>query len=130
MSQVTNYADSFYIGDIPLNDNEDIYFFYDENKNVVLINSIAGKSDNEGIMAYRVFNNLQGSKLIYEPYATDVGLIKNERMYQLFTTRNWYDRPDCLNILFFTFCIVLGSIFIINIFTSIFKKGGLLGGLL
>lgn len=44
-------------------------------------------------------------------------------------SHKWYDRPDCLNILLFTLIITISTIWITNIFTSVFKKGGLLGGL-
>lgn len=45
-------------------------------------------------------------------------------------SHKWYDRPDCFNILFFSCVIMLVVIFCFNIITSVFKKGGLLSGLL
>ena len=41
----------------------------------------------------------------------------------------WYYRKDSLNILMFTFIIGLCTLWLVNLMTSIFKKGGLLGGL-
>lgn len=52
-------------------------------------------------------------------YAHDVNL-----------SHKWYDRPDCLNILLFVLVIFVTSLWLTNLFTSIFKKGGILGGLL
>lgn len=62
----------------------------------------------------------------------------NEQRYGLTTTYTtlvgvsdkWYYRTDRLSILMFLFVITLCSIWLVNLFTSVFKKGGLLGGLL
>lgn len=52
------------------------------------------------------------------PYAHDVEL-----------SHSWYDRPDMLNILCLTCCFAVVTLWLTNLFTSIFKKGGLLSGL-
>lgn len=50
--------------------------------------------------------------------------------HEVEVSHKWYDRPDALTILTFFCCLAVATIFVMNIFTSIFKKGGLLGGLL
>ena len=52
------------------------------------------------------------------PYAHDIEL-----------SHKWYDRPDCLTILCFFCCIAVITLWLTNLFTSIFKKGGILSGL-
>lgn len=78
---------------------------------------------------YRIYKNM-GGKFYY---------VKSERRYSLSSdttaslvgvSDKWYNRDDSFSILFFFLCISVFTIFIVNIFTSVFKKGGLLGGLL
>ena len=128
MANYSYYGDKLYIGDIPLNE-DDVYFFYDEDKDIVLLDNVYNREDDEGVMCYKLINAQEG-KLIYFPYGTDFALIKNESFYPLKVTRKWYDRSDAFNILSFSLCVFVGTVWILNIFTSIFKKGGLLGGLL
>lgn len=128
MANYSYYADKLYIGDIPLNE-DDVYFFYDEDKDIVLLDNVYQREDNEGVMCYKLINAQEG-KLIYIPYGTDFSLIKNEDFYPLKVTRKWYDRSDSLNILCISLCVFVGSIWLVNLFTSIFRKGGVLSGLL
>lgn len=44
-------------------------------------------------------------------------------------SHKWYDRPDMLNILCVFCCVAVVTLWLTNLFTSIFKKGGLLSGL-
>lgn len=44
-------------------------------------------------------------------------------------SHKWYDRPDMLNILCVFCCVAATTLWFVNLFTSIFKKGGLLSGL-
>lgn len=44
-------------------------------------------------------------------------------------SNKWYDRKDSLTILAFFCCVVVTTLWLVNLFTSMFKKGGLLGGL-
>lgn len=44
-------------------------------------------------------------------------------------SHSWYDRPDMLNILCMFCCIAVLTLWLTNLITSVFKKGGLLSGL-
>ena len=44
-------------------------------------------------------------------------------------SHKWYDRPDMLNILCVFCCVSVVTLWLTNLFTSIFKKGGVLSGL-
>lgn len=117
--------DSLYIGDIPL---ENKFFSRDDEGNILLFVSPFDKPTDTDIKVYRLFN-LQDGKLIYDTLTSDVATLLTRNVYEISVTNKWYDRGDSLTILSFTCCIAVCILFITNIFTSIFKKGGLLGGL-
>lgn len=90
---------------------------------------------------YKVENLTNGTFDYYRIYTNCGGFYysHNEQRYPLTSTTKatlvgvsdkWYNRNDKLSILMFVFIIALCSIWFVNLVTSVFKKGGLLGGLL
>ena len=75
---------------------------------------------------------------IYFPYSYDLvstgstTFSNYSRTYfdQVETSRSFFDRPDAYKVVTIIFVIVFFAIFLFNIFTSIFRKGGIFGGLL
>lgn len=118
--------DSLYIGDIPLTYH---YMSFDSNGNTLLFESPYNTPVDRNVRVYRIFKNLPTNKIVYDEYTSDIQTLLTRDIYDIPVSNKWYDRNDSFNILFF--CCVLGvvSLFLINLFTSVFKKGGLLGGL-
>lgn len=76
---------------------------------------------------YRIYFNAPG--FYYSEGSTQFSQYNTTTFQNIEVTDKWYYRKDNLNILMFTFIICLSTIWLVNVFTSIFKKGGLLGGL-
>ena len=117
--------DKIYVGDdIPLDFN---YLSFDKNGNMILTRD---QSYNAGVPhdRYIIFKNPQ-NKFIYT-YSTHTNMDSNyvaETYVEL--SNKWYDRPDMLNILCLFCCVAVLTLWLTNLFTSIFKKGGILSGL-
>lgn len=122
--------DTLYIGDIPLENNQDLFIYYDDDGFPVLCENPAHFSDDETINTYILLNNLPTNNLIYEASATDVSLIRDKRFYKVNVSHNWYDRKDSLTILSTACVFIFFIVILFNLVTSIFKKGGLLSGLI
>lgn len=75
---------------------------------------------------YRIYTNTGG--FYYSHNTQRYGLTATQPTL-VGVSNMWYYRTDRGTILFFFFVIVLFTIWFVNLFTSIFKKGGLLGGL-
>lgn len=118
--------DALYIGNIPLENN---YFSYDEEGNIILFVSPFNKPVDTELTVYRIFH-LQNGKLIYDTYKSDVSTLLTRNVYEIPVSNKWYDRGDSLTILAFFCCISVLTLWVVNLFTSVFKKGGLLSGLL
>lgn len=118
--------DTLYIGDIPLSYH---YISFESNGDIILRDREV--YDTPGYYpTYTIISNSQ-NKFIYTKSNLRVseGQVFNYPGLDVPVSNKWYDRPDCLNIMFLTLCVTIITFFIVNLFTSIFKKGGLLGGL-
>lgn len=115
--------DTLYIGDIP---NEYCYAVFSSDY-VTLYNTNSFTTGSYDY--YRIWFNSPGFF-----YTTGTTTINNN--YSTITTQyvdvtdNFLYRSDISDIVVCSFVIVLGFIFCVNIFTSFFKSGGVLGGLL
>ena len=78
---------------------------------------------------YRIYKNM-GGKFYYEKGVRRFSLTSETIASPIGVTDKWYNRDDAYSILFFFLCISIFTIFLVNLFTSVFKKGGLLSGLL
>lgn len=75
---------------------------------------------------------------IYFPYSYDLvstgsaSFNQYTRTYfeEVETSRSFFDRPDAYKMTTIIFIIILFGLFLFNIFTSMFRKGGVLGGLI
>lgn len=112
--------DCLYTGDIPKDYHYAIIYenYIDlYNQNVV---------QNIDLPYYRVYFN--APSFIYSKGITHFDTTMPE-FTNIEVTDKWYYRKDCLNILIFTVVVALTTFWLVNLFTSIFKKGGLLSGL-
>lgn len=49
---------------------------------------------------------------------------------QVDVSREFFDRPDCMSIVFIVLTLSIFGLWVFNLMTSLVKRGGLLGGLL
>lgn len=85
-----------------------------------------------GLYRYWVLYANSQNKIITDSYGFYVNEGENKPIHyahDIEVSHKWYDRPDSINILTFTLVISVVTIWIVNLFTSVFKKGGLLSGL-
>lgn len=117
--------DKIFVGnDIPLDFN---YLSFDDKGNIILTRDFSYNAG-ESFDRYIIYKNPQ-NKFIYS-YSKHTIMDSNyvaDTYVEL--SNKWYDRPDMLNILSLFCCVAVITLWIINLFTSIFKKGGLLSGL-
>lgn len=114
--------DKLFTGDIPKNYkyarfNSDYVDLFDTN---VLHNNYYN--------FYRIYYTNYG--FYYEYLTTSVSQYQTYTLQQLEVTDNVCYRQDFPQICQVTFIIVFFAVFLFNIFTSVIRKGGLLGGLL
>lgn len=113
--------DKLYIGDIP---KEYCYAkFYDEHIDLYKTNTLVGNVD-----YYRIF--LYDNSFQYEHLQTNYPSTTTVSLTLVNVTDDWLYRRDMPSIMFMSvvYCCILVILF--NIVSSVFKKGGLLGGLL
>lgn len=85
-----------------------------------------------GYYRYWVLYKNNQNKIITDSYSF---LVQEEQTktigyaHDVELSHKWYDRPDMLNILCVFCCVAVITLWLTNLFTSIFKKGGLLSGL-
>lgn len=112
--------DVLYIGSIP----SQYHYAVWGNDYVTLYNRPTAQ--NITLPYYRIYFNAPG--FYYSQGTTTVG--QQTQTYQdISVSDKWVYRKDSVNILLFSFIVVLSSVWLINLFTSVFKKGGVLGGL-
>lgn len=132
MLDFSYYGDKFYIGDIPL-DADKVLLYFDKTDNLPVICSYFSSinNDNEPITTYKILNGLNGNKLIYNSTEATIGTVRENSttLYRLPCTTKFYDRNDYLSILCTFCCFAVLTLWLTNLFTSIFKKRGLLSGL-
>lgn len=113
--------DKLYIGDIP----SDFKYAVFSNDYVTLYNKNGVR--NETIPFYRIYFNAPG--FFYSTGSTTVG--NTTQYYQeLNVTDDIMYRKDYVDIVTVSFIFMFGIVLLFNLVTSVFKSGGLLGGLL
>lgn len=114
--------DTLYIGSIP----EEFHYAFFSADYITLYN--VPSAENVTLPYYRIYYNSPG---FYYSQGTQTFSQYNATIFQDIEVSNkWYYRKDNINILFFTLVIFVSTLWLVNLFTSIFKKGGLLSGLL
>lgn len=113
--------DKLYIGDIP----SDYHYAVFSGDYITLYNKSSG--NNETLDYYRIFTNDRG---FYYTKGTTNFNYYTTYFDDIEVTDNFLYRRDFPDILFCVLVFSLFFIFLINIFTSVFKRGGVLGGLL
>lgn len=114
--------DVLYIGSIP----KEYHYAIWGTDYVTLYNR--PNAQNMSLPYYRIYFNAPG---FYYSQGTTIFSQYNATTFQdIDVTDKWYYRKDSLTILSFTCVIFVATIWFVNLFTSIFKKGGLLSGLL
>lgn len=114
--------DTLYIADIP---SEYHYAVFSDNY-ITLYNQPSGY--NETLNYYRVYTTNNG--FFYSQGYTDFGRYQTTIFTDINVSNNWLYRSDIDKIFLVCFIIILMFIFVFNIVTSVFKKGGVFGGLL
>lgn len=114
--------DTLYIGDIPQE-----YCFAQWGSDYVTLyntdNFSTGSYD-----YYRIYFNAPG--FYYSTGTTTINNYTNITTQKVNVSDDWLYRKDIGSIFTVSFIIILLFIFVFNIATSVFKKGGIFGGLL
>lgn len=113
--------DKLYVGDIP----KDYHYAVFSDNHIDLYNQ--NIAQNIDLPYYRIYLNYPS--FVYSRGINHFGAYSSTTFQNIEVTDKWYYRKDSFNILFFSLCFIIGTLWIINLFTSIFKKGGLLSGL-
>lgn len=113
--------DTLYIGDIPL---EYHYAVFSDNY-ITLYNQPSGY--NETLSYYRVYTTNNG--FYYSTGQTYFGRYETQYFTSIDVSNDWIYRSDIDKIFVCCFIIFLMFIWLFNIVTSVFKKGGVFGGL-
>lgn len=113
--------DILYTGDIP----KDYHYAIFSDNHVDLYNQ--NIAQNIDLPYYRIYYN--SPSFVYSRGYTRFGAFNSTTFQNIEVTDKWYYRKDNLNILLFFVIITVTTLWIVNLFTSIFKKGGLLSGL-
>lgn len=113
--------DTLYIGDIPKEYHYARYnsYFIDLYKTPTL----QGTLDYYRVYLYDNFFNYQHLQTTYNPYNETVATSIN-------VTDDYLYRRDFPSIMFMSFIYILLFVFLLNLVTSVFKKGGIFSGLL
>ena len=101
------------------------YAQFNTNGSVRLYNKPYGQ--NETLTWYEIEN--QYSSGLVTSGSTTFGSYNPTYFYPVSTSREVFDRPDFINILTITLLITISGLWLFNLFTSIVRKGGVLGGL-
>lgn len=112
--------DTLFIGDIP----QDYHYAVFSNGYITLYNQPSGY--NQTLNYYRVYTNNNG--FYYSTGQTSFGY-NTQTFDNINVSDNWLYRSDIDKIFIVCFIIFLMFIFVFNIVTSVFKKGGVFGGL-
>lgn len=113
--------DTLYTGDIP----SDFKYAVFSNDYITLYNR--PNATNETLPYYRIYKNYDC--FLYSTGTTNFNF--NTSVFtEIKTSDNWLYRGDIDKIFTVSFFCILLFVFVFNIVTSIFKKGGVFGGLL
>lgn len=113
--------DILYIGDIP----EDFHYAIFNNGYIDLYNTSV--LHNGVYDYYRIYTNCNG--FYYKEGQTSVSQYTTTYTQDVEISSNPCYRTDFPNILIMTFIFVLFGVWLLNLITSIIRKGGVLGGL-
>lgn len=113
--------DTLYTGDIP----SDYKYGTISSDYITLYNKPSGH--NETLHYYRIYNSNNG--WFYSEGDTTFGQYNTSYFMEFKTSNNWMYRTDIDKIFVVCFIIFFMFIFVFNIVTSVFKKGGVFGGL-
>lgn len=114
--------DTLYIGDIPT----EYHYAVFSNDYITLYNTnflYNGTYD-----YYRIYTNLGG--FYYVQGQTTIGNYNSITVQNVNVSDNWLYRQDIDKIFLVVFILCILFVFVFNIVTSVFKKGGVFGGLL
>ncbi len=113
--------DTLYIGDIPL----DYTYATFNGDYITLYNKSSAR--NETLSYFRIYTNYDNFM-----YTSGTQTFSNNTTYfqPITVSNNWMYRTDIDKIFVVCFIIFFMFIFVFNIITSIYKKGGVFGGLL
>lgn len=103
---------------------------FDDNGNIILYQK--EYYDSPGQYRYWILYKNNQNKIITDSFSFVLGEGQTKEIayaHDINLSHKWYDRPDSLNILIFALVISVATLWFTNLFTSIFKKGGLLSGL-
>lgn len=114
--------DTLYIGDI----SSDYHYADFGNGYITLYNQPTAR--NEILNYYRIWTNCDG--FYYEVGSTTFGSYQTQYFQDVSVSSYWLYRTDIDKIFLVSFIIVLMFLFVFNIVTSVFKKGGVFSGLL
>lgn len=114
--------DTLYIGDI----SSDYHYAVFSDGYITLYNQPSGF--NETLNYYRIYTTNNG--FFYSTGVTDFGRYQTTIFTDINVSNNWLYRTDIDKIFLVCFIIILLFLFVFNIVTSVFKKGGVFGGLL
>lgn len=112
--------DTLYIGDIPSNYHYAVF----SNGYITLYDRAS--ATNQTLNYYRIYTNNNG--FYYSTGSTTFGYTTNY-FEDINVSNNWMYRSDIDKIFVVCFIIFFMFIFVFNIVTSCFKKGGVFGGL-
>lgn len=113
--------DTLYTGDIP----SEYHFAIFNNGYIDLYNT---DTLTNGIFTfYRVYTNAGG--FYYRVYSQNYNQYNVTYAQDINTSNEVVYRQDFPSILFMTICFTLIGIWLLNLFTSLIRKGGVLGGL-
>lgn len=113
--------DKLYIGEIPL----DYKYAVFSNGYITLYNEPSGY--NETLTYYRIYTTNNG--FFYSKGTQSFNQYQETQFTEIEVTNDWLYRTDVDKIFTVCFIIFFMFIFVFNIVTSIYKKGGVFGGL-
>lgn len=114
--------DTLYIGDIPQNYKYAV--FYDDYIRLFNVSS----AQNQTLNYYDVFIGYNG--FYYRTGQQSFSQYNRTYFQEIPVSNDWLYRQDIDKIFTVCFIIIFMFIFVFNIVTSVFKKGGVFGGLL
>lgn len=116
--------DILYVSDIP-----EEYHFAEFNTNYIDLYNTDVIMPNHTYTYYRIY--LYDNSFYYDINTLQTGSWTNQyNLKEVETSSNFVYRRDFDSICFITFCFVLFAVWLLNLITSIIRKGGVLGGLL
>lgn len=114
--------DKLYIGEI----SSDFHYAQFGNNYIDLFNKESAY--NETLTYYRIYTNYQG--FYYSVGTRSFGQYNYTNFDNIEVSNEWVYRNDCDKIFVVVFICIIGWVWLLNLFTSVVKRGGLFGGLL